>query len=263
MSLAPLDGDWLNQHRRPHLPPVVVSQSLPSTNDAIKAQWANHEPAAIQLANEQTQGRGRRGRTWLSPPDAGLYLSVPHFTKHHQAALPAFSLVLALAVAKAVPEQVWVKWPNDLVVEQTPGWAKVGGCLIDVDFNPNAPTGLILGVGLNLAFGSTVGSTATPLPDQAWADLQHVTDRNRLALDLIHQLDDDLRCYEAEGWAPFHARWAEADILKDRPVSVFENNQPILEGVAVGINEHGQLGVVSDHTTHWLSHGEISIRPCQ
>lgn len=263
MNPTPLDADWLNQHRRPHLPDVVVSPSLPSTNDAIKAQWANNEPGTIWLADEQTQGRGRRGRTWLSPPGGGLYLSMPHQSEHRQDTLPAFGLVLALAVAKAVPDPVWVKWPNDIVIRQDRGWAKVGGCLIDVSISPGAPVGLILGVGLNLALQAHLGSAPHAPPDQAWADLAHVTDRNALALNLIHQLDDDLRVFEAEGLAPFLARWDALDILKGQTIAVLENDHPIMEGVAVGINALGQLGVEANGATEWLNHGDVSIRPSQ
>lgn len=261
MNPSALDADWLNQRRRGHLPPVVVSPSLPSTNDAIKAQWANNEPGNIWLANEQTHGRGRRGRSWLSPPGGGLYLSMPFWTHHPPETLPVFSLVLALAVAQAVPDPVWVKWPNDIVIRQDSGLAKVGGCLIDVNIKPGAATGLILGVGLNLALQAQLSSTRQTPPDQPWADLVDVTDRNTLALALIDQIDDDLSAFEATGLTPFLARWDALDALKGHPIVVHEQDQPSIEGMAVGINDQGQLGVACDGDTTWLSHGDISIRP--
>lgn len=263
MPVNLVDADWLNAQLPSHCPPVVCIPSVTSTNDVLKAALASGESAHILIANEQTQGRGRRGRTWLSPAGAGLYLSLPHHTHRPSNTLGALSVLLALSAATAIGGDVRIKWPNDLVIPHPGTWAKVGGCLIDVSITRDPPYPVILGLGLNLNLNQALHTSSITSPDQAWADLSTQDDPNTLTLKLITQIYTDLAEFEADGFEPFMPRWERLNVLHNTPIRVLMDDETALEGIAGGINAFGQLSLVNGEKTEWLSVGEVSIRPHQ
>src|SRR5687767_1916135 len=119
---------------------VRVVERCTSTNDlALKAQ----SPVLV-AAEEQTAGRGRRGRRWHSAPGAGITFSLSRKINRPTRELPALSLVAGVAAARALRAlgaDVQVKWPNDLVV----GGAKLGGILVETRSSGHA----VIGVGIN------------------------------------------------------------------------------------------------------------------
>lgn len=260
MTLNALDADWLNHARAPHLPKVVCKPSVTSTNDVLRADLMAQRAPYILLANEQTQGRGRRNRGWISPPNAGLYLSMPHFTRRPTQTLPSISVLLALSVAQAIGQSVAIKWPNDLVMGHETQWSKVGGCLVDVCLGRQAPHPVILGVGLNLRLAESIMQDQSNPPDQPWADLATIDDRNALALAIIHQIDANFTEFEAQGFAPFVDRWQGFNALDGQSVRVLNDDAVMLEGIAGTVNDQGQLAVHVGEAVSWLSVGEISIR---
>jgi len=134
------------------IPPVLHRLgSVGSTQDLIHELAARGEPAGTAvLATEQTEGRGRRGRTWHSP-QGGLWLSV--LCRPEAApAIEVLSLRVAVAVARAVEARVAslalaLKWPNDLILNDR----KVGGILCEARWQGERPAWVAVGIGLNLA----------------------------------------------------------------------------------------------------------------
>ena len=108
-----------------------VAWSLDSTNSELLRRKAPAQGVAVLLAEQQTGGRGRRGRHWASPIAANLYLSVSRQFSGGLARLGGLSLVVGVAVAEALRQAgydgVGVKWPNDLLA----GGAKLGGILVE------------------------------------------------------------------------------------------------------------------------------------
>lgn len=125
------------------------TESVGSTNDAALAFAAAGEPeGASILADEQTAGRGRRGRSWSSPPGAGLYLSVilrgADLTKMPGLVTLGAGVAAATAVQSATGLPVRLKWPNDLVIGAD--WRKVGGLLCEAQGRDV----IVVGIGINL-----------------------------------------------------------------------------------------------------------------
>jgi BirA family biotin operon repressor/biotin-[acetyl-CoA-carboxylase] ligase len=126
------------------VPRVEAWASIGSTSDrALELAAAGAPPFTVVLADEQTQGRGRRGAMWHSPPEAGLWMSA---VLPSEGVAPWLPLVVGLAVAQAVEAttgapEVGIKWPNDLII----GARKVGGILCE-----SAAGGVGAGVGINL-----------------------------------------------------------------------------------------------------------------
>jgi BirA family biotin operon repressor/biotin-[acetyl-CoA-carboxylase] ligase len=139
-----------------------VDSTMRWARDALERGRAG--PGAVFVAAAQTAGRGRHGRSWLSAPGKGLYLTL---VLPGELAAPCVTLVAALGAAEAVDRRARVrprlKWPNDLVV----GGRKLGGLLAEVASPPAGPA-VLLGLGLNVLhetgdFGPELARTATSL----------------------------------------------------------------------------------------------------
>ena len=131
---------------------ILRVKSCSSTNDLAKelAISGEKEGTAV-ISDEQTKGRGMKGRSWYSAPKKGLYLSVILRPTHSNISL--LPLVAGLAVVDAVFDSVGIrvrlKWPNDLIW----GKKKLGGILCEGGFLGNRVNYVILGIGLNMNFG--------------------------------------------------------------------------------------------------------------
>ncbi|HZB47094.1 MAG TPA: biotin--[acetyl-CoA-carboxylase] ligase [Pyrinomonadaceae bacterium] len=145
-------------------PTILRFDSLPSTNDEAARQAAAGAPEGLcVVAREQTAGRGRQRRAWLSPRDAGLYVSVVLRPRFEQARWPLVTLAAALAVRDALKEACGlatdIKWPNDLLARGR----KVCGILAEV-VETKAGRAAVVGIGVNLderAFPPELRESAT------------------------------------------------------------------------------------------------------
>jgi len=132
------------------LPRVELLDSTTSTLDVahrIAAEGA--EPGTLVIANEQTAGRGRGGKTWLSSPGAGLWLTLIE-RPADTSGLGVLSLRIGLAAAGALdrfaPEPIRLKWPNDLYTES----GKLGGVLVEARWREQAVEWVAIGLGVNV-----------------------------------------------------------------------------------------------------------------
>ena len=129
---------------------VQVFGSVTSTNDiAMKHAEAQGRPGYVCVAEQQTAGRGRRGRPWVSPYGTNIYLSLVWDFFDGAAALEGLSLAVGVVVANALKAKglagVELKWPNDVLVEG----AKLGGILLEMTGDPSGHCQVVLGVGIN------------------------------------------------------------------------------------------------------------------
>ena len=112
--------------------------SLKSTNDTAKDYTDNF---SVIVADKQTQGKGRRGKTWISP-EGGLYTSIV-ITNPDLSNLGIYSLTAAVSLCEVIPAKAKIKWPNDVLIEGK----KVSGILLETATNPSR---LIIGIGINI-----------------------------------------------------------------------------------------------------------------
>jgi BirA family biotin operon repressor/biotin-[acetyl-CoA-carboxylase] ligase len=148
------------------LRPVILRfDSLPSTNTEAQRQAAQGAPEGLCIvAREQTQGRGREGRAWVSPADAGLYFSILLRPVHLDVRLwPLLTLMSALAVREALAEacglETDIKWPNDILVNER----KLCGILAETT-ETETGRAVVIGIGINLderAFPTELKAVAT------------------------------------------------------------------------------------------------------
>ncbi|HMI47234.1 MAG TPA: biotin--[acetyl-CoA-carboxylase] ligase [Gemmatimonadaceae bacterium] len=158
------------------LPRVEIFESTTSTLDIAHRLAAEGAPAGtLVIANEQTAGRGRGGKSWQSAPGAGLWLTLIERPADNSG-LGVLSLRVGLAAAAALdrfaPEPIRLKWPNDLYIDR----GKLGGILVEARWREQAVEWVAIGLGVNVA--------APPDMDTA-AGLEPGTDRLDVLGDLV------------------------------------------------------------------------------
>ncbi len=223
---------------------------LDSTNVyAYKRAQEGGEEGEVVIAESQTRGKGRMGRSWVSPPYLNLYLSVilkPDLPPIHA---PQITLMSAVALAETIrsfiPSAPEIKWPNDIIVEGK----KIAGILTESSCDPDRILFVILGIGVNLNFPrelmpETIRESATSIMILT----QKPVDRTDFTRRLIQNLD---RCYgdlEDKGFSSVARRWEGFFRLRGKRVRVEMMNQPI-SGKAMGIDGDGALIVEDEEGT--------------
>lgn len=243
------------------LGPVEVMFETDSTNSRLREQARHGAPSgAVCLAEMQHGGRGRRGRRWVSPFAANLYLSLLWRSSLGAASLGGLSLVAGIAVLRCLQAfgvtGAGLKWPNDVLV----GEAKLAGVLIDVAGEAAGPCAVVIGIGINVA----MGTDAAQAIDQDWTDLRRLTgrcgiSRNRLAALLLDSLVPALQQFEAAGLRPFMADWQRYDLVGGQAVRLCLHDS-FIHGTACGIDADGALLVDTDAGRRRFTSGEVSVR---
>ena len=227
----------------PLRPVILRFDSLASTNTeaARKAGEGAAEGVCI-VAREQWSGRGRQQRTWISPPDAGLYFSIILRPRLDISRWPLMALMAAVAVADALAEAcalvVDIKWPNDI----QGGERKLGGILAEVVETPQGRA-CIVGIGLNLkesALPLELRETATSVETLTGA----APDVERLLQSLVRALDSRYRLLEETGGTErIIEEWtARSSFAHGKQVRATLDTETI-EGVTRGLEADGALRV--------------------
>ena len=238
---------------------IHVENLVTSTNDIIKAELQNAESGYCCLAEAQSAGRGRRGRTWVSPYASSLYFSMLwRFSSGYQA-MAGLSLMVGVIVNDTLNElglaQCQLKWPNDIYVNMQ----KLAGILIEVEGQVGGSASAIIGIGVNIRLPSNVQGI-----DQAFTDLQSISEqeisRNKFAAILIQNLWQALPLFEKEGMKPFISRWLQADLYHNKEIKLL-SGENVTVGLSRGIDETGALLLEIDGKIKTFHGGEISVRP--
>ncbi|MEO6696479.1 MAG: bifunctional biotin--[acetyl-CoA-carboxylase] ligase/biotin operon repressor BirA [Gammaproteobacteria bacterium] len=209
------------------------------------------------LAEQQHAGRGRRGRVWVSPFGANIYLSLLWRFAEQTPALSGLSLAIGIAVAKSLESLgitgIGVKWPNDLLWQGR----KLAGVLLDMAGEAAGPCLVVAGIGVNVAMPAAAAIS------QPWVDLRtivgHNIARNALAGTILQQLLLTFQQFQRDGLAPFLAEWNRLDLLKDKDVTV-QLADRVISGRAQGVNPQGALLVAHGGVTRAYHSGEVSVR---
>ncbi len=244
-------------HARPRLgrlgSPLVYFRVTGSTNDVAASIGRE---GAVVVADEQTRGRGRRGRAWFSPPGSGLYVSVVLTPGAARTDAERATAVLTLAAGVAIADGVQaatglaphLKWPNDLYV----GRRKLAGILAEADM-----PAVTLGYGINVgaaAYPPEVADRATSLE----TELGRAVDRGLVLAETLAAL---ARCYDAllagqvdailDAWRA-HAPWSVgARVSWTTPTGE-------REGITAGIDNRGALLVNSGGVVERIVAGELT-----
>ncbi len=234
----------------PFVKDLLVRDTVGSTNELLRELAAEGAPAGtVVLADAQTAGRGRLGRSWHSPPGLGLFVSILLRPTGPVEALTRWTLAAAVAACAACrtatsEAAVCISWPNDIIWQGR----KVGGVLAELRSSAQATSELVLGTGLNVShtlddFPFELRSSAASLRLAAG---DRVPSREILAALYLRELADVARLIEAGNWADVARRWeAMAPDAVGRPVRVLSHARgaPDYDGVSSGLDELGGLRV--------------------
>ena len=264
-SIELLDGNKifseLASSTAAHIDAIHVFHELDSTNNWLREQSLNGAASGtVCLAEMQRAGRGRRGRSWVSPYAANLYLSLLWRSTAGAAALSGLSLVTGIAVLRCLRawgvETAGLKWPNDVLAKNS----KLAGILIDVVGESSGPCAVILGIGVNVCMPQFAAAEI----DQSWTDLHCLTgrrdqSRNRLAAGLLDQLLPAVVEFETAGMQPFLDEWRRNDVVAGCRIDLQLPNETVT-GTACGIDDGGALLVETLYGRRRFTSGEVSVR---
>lgn len=234
-----------------------------STNDHARSRLEELADEAsrpgVVLAEAQAAGRGRRGRGWQSPVASNLYMTQIEPLRGGPETARGLSLAVGVAVAEALDRvhgvDIALKWPNDLLVDGR----KLGGILVELAM-VRGRCHALLGIGVNVRVPAYVARDI----DQPWVDLATLgvaaPARNETAAAVIASVRDMAENFRARGFdARMRARWQTRDPFFGRDVEV-SGQDGAISGVALGIDEAGELLVDTPAGRRTLGAGEVSIR---
>lgn len=261
-ALIPLSKHQILAHLQPDLQATLqeihIFPSLDSTNTWLLKQ-PNH-CFSVCLAEEQTAGRGRRGRVWRSPKSGNIYFSLRWCFDALPANYGCLGLVVGVAVAEALSayglQGHQLKWPNDVYYEGR----KLGGILLQT---AQPLQHVVIGIGLNTGMQAEAGMSI----DQAWCDLaeimQQPIDRNQLIAAILKALIPALQAFPQFNMHNFKQQWKRWDWLDEQTVRI-DTGTEILQGRACGLDAQGQLQVaLADGSRRAFSSADVSVRQVQ
>lgn len=238
--------------------PVDVLFSVDSTNAEVmrRLDAGVGTPFGI-IAERQTAGRGRRGRSWVSPFGANLYYTLGISVRGGPKELEGLSLVVGLAVVRAIQSlgiaAAGLKWPNDVLLNGK----KLAGILLELTGDPADLCSVAIGIGINVNMRSADGI------DQPWTSLRDAlgcpVDRNQLLTALNKELEWHLARHREQGFVASQREWESFHLWQGRQVSLSTAAKTVV-GRAVGIDEQGALLLDVDGVESRYSGGELSLR---
>ena len=234
---------------------LEVFDTISSTNDYLLRKEKNkNKDIKICIAEEQTKGRGRRGKSWISPKFKNIYFSLNSYLKKED--LSGLSIAVALSVSKVLTKinvMSMIKWPNDLLV----GNKKICGILIETA-KVGELTKVVIGIGIN------VNMEYSELIDQEWTSIKlekkQSVDRNSIISEMINQLCITLNKFEQEEFDYFLKKFTSLDLLKDKQFTL--KDKPNETFIGKGIDNKGLLIAqnLKDQRIVKFSSGEVSLK---
>ncbi len=237
-------------------------ETIPSTNDeALRWMEAGAPDSALVVADEQTSGRGRLNRHWVTRPGSALAFSLLLRPSEQELDhLLLFSPLAALALRDAL-EQQWglrsqIKWPNDVLL----AGRKVAGILVESAWLGSQLLGVVVGVGVNVASSSVPSSEEVIFPATSIEDqVGRPVDR----LDLLRAVLGRMFAWRPRlGSSGFHQAWEDHLAFRGEWVQIQQLGLPSLEGRVMGIAPGGNLLLqTEDGTEISVAAGDVRLRP--
>jgi len=236
---------------------VEVVEETGSTNADLLARASSLAAPLLLVARNQTAGRGRAGRSWLSSSEGSLTFSLAWRFDGGVNRLAGLPLAVGVALAETLGRlgvQVGLKWPNDVLRDGD----KLAGILIETQAAPAGGVWAVIGIGLNLL-----------MPDEAEAQLGRSIaslpwlarmDRNELLATLLDGLADALRELARAGFGAFAARWNLRHAWQGETDTILDRGGVLHEGAAAGVDDAGRLLLDTLEGRIAIMAGDVSLR---
>ena len=213
----------------------------------------------VVLAEYQSDGRGRRGNTWVSPLASGIYLSISWRFNLNASVLNTLSLYIGLALARALTSLnitgIKLKWPNDILINEK----KLGGVLIDMRGEVAGPVDVIIGIGINYYLAENIMTGINQRVTDICSNTTGVLSRNQLTDILLSYFFEILINFDSCKKSVLIDEWLKYFCYYGKPGQLISQHE-IIEGIIEGVDNQGCLlmskgGVVTPYTS-----GELSLR---
>jgi BirA family transcriptional regulator, biotin operon repressor / biotin---[acetyl-CoA-carboxylase] ligase len=243
---------------------LEVLNEVASTNTYLM-QNKDAAHATCVAAHVQTNGKGRRGRTWVSQIGASLTFSLLWRFQCGAAALSGLSLAVGVALIRALNNlgvtDAQLKWPNDvLVVDKNQHGKKLAGILIELQGDMEGPSAAVIGVGINLNLPKSVqDGIDQPAVDLASMSTLQINQSELLGVLLKH-LADILSNFEQHGFVGVRDEWLSYHAYHNKPVRMLLPDGRDVQGMVKSVADDGILLVETALGLQRFSAGEISLR---
>ncbi len=238
---------------------IVVLDETDSTNrEAMRQAEAGADEGLVIIAERQSGGRGRLGRSWYTAGDDALAISILLRPKIPPEQVPQLSLLTAVALHRVLvahAPEVRIKWPNDLLCHG----AKMAGILTEMRAEPGQVHAVILGIGLNIrrpanGWPDEINQKVTDLSSSSGKHLS----RLNMAVEIIHALDHFYDIYLNEGFSPIRKAWWDAHAASGQPVRAHGHNGYVV-GIAEALDEDGALLLRVDGKLQRFIAGDLEL----
>lgn len=238
--------------------------TLPSTNTkAIELAEAGAAHGEIVRVETQTEGRGRLGKSWQSPPGKGLYFSIIVRPQLEPTEYPKLTMTAGLAIARSIEKrcglEVNLKWPNDIYLSGK----KCGGILCEASLSHMSEVErfAIIGVGLNVLtqkneFPEDLRDTATSIVMETGSHYEP----DLLLSDIAKTILKEIVVLEQHGFSAILAEWRKRDFLKGKLLRWLSHSGEVIQGRSEGPDEHGRLMVRDgEGVLHEVISGDVTL----
>jgi len=236
---------------------LIHVASAPSTQDVARSEAEGGAPeGTVVLAEEQTAGRGRLGRSWVSPAGTNLYLTL--ILRPSLERLRSLGIVTPLAVAQALEEATGlsprIKWPNDVLV----AGRKLAGVLIDTELSGQTPGYSLVGIGLNVNLDVRAVPEIAAIATSVRQELGHEVSREEMLAALLGHFE--VLYVKAQRGTAVHAAWRSRLETLGRQVRVTVGGR-VEEGLAEDVDAEGSLILRrADGSRATIAAGEVTLR---
>lgn len=240
---------------------VLYFDTIDSTNTKAQELAEKGYPSGtLVVADKQESGKGRRGRSWVSPSGTGIFMTLmikPDINPNNASML---TLVAALAVAKAITsvtgEEAMIKWPNDIVVNGK----KVCGILTEMNAQFDYINNIVVGIGINVhneSFPEEISQMASSLMIEAGGKRFHRAQIIAETMSYFEQYYDTF--LKTQDLSALVREYDELLVNRNKSVRVLDPKEPF-DGKAMGITPKGELIVDTWESRKLVSSGEVSVR---
>lgn len=240
---------------------VLYFDTIDSTNTKAQELAEKGYPSGtLVVADKQESGKGRRGRSWVSPPCTGIFMTLmikPDINPNNASML---TLVAALAVAKAITsvtgEEAMIKWPNDIVVNGK----KVCGILTEMNAQFDYINHIVVGIGINVhneSFPEEISQMASSLMIEAGGKRFHRAQIIAETMSYFEQYYDTF--LKTQDLSALVREYDKLLVNRNKSVRVLDPKEPF-DGKAMGITPKGELIVDTWESRKLVSSGEVSVR---
>ncbi len=240
---------------------LFLHKTVDSTNTiALKLAEEGVKEGAVVIADSQFRGRGRLGRSWLSPPGVNVYMSIvlrPNMEPRFATLLTIMASVgSATALRKATGLDITVKWPNDLLVSEK----KMGGILTETRMDSKRIEYAVTGIGINVNMDSyALPDVVKEVSTSIRIETGEIFSRTKTIIEVLNELNAVYDVLKRKGYHEILSRWKQLTSTLGRNVEIVLGNET-LKGLAESVTDEGMLIVrLPSGASRVIQYGDLTL----